>query len=52
MHMQTIAEGVETKEQYEFLRDNGCDMIQGFYFAKPMPAQEFEKLLQHADTEL
>lgn len=52
MHMQTVAEGVETKEQYEFLRDRGCDIIQGFYFAKPMPAQEFEKLLQHADTEL
>lgn len=51
MHMQTVAEGVETKEQYEFLRDSGCDIIQGFYFAKPMSAQKFEKLLQYVDTE-
>ena len=40
---KTIAEGVETKEQLEFLKKRPCDMIQGFYFAKPMPATEFEK---------
>lgn len=45
MHMKTVAEGVETKEQYEFLRDHDCDVIQGFYFAKPMPSYEFETLL-------
>ena len=45
MNMRTVAEGVETKEQYEFLRDNNCDSIQGYYFAKPMPSEEFEKLL-------
>lgn len=45
LHMSVTAEGVETKEQYEFLRDLGCDTIQGYYFAKPMPAEEFSALL-------
>ncbi|MDK9694421.1 MAG: EAL domain-containing protein [Sulfurimonas sp.] len=46
LHLKTVAEGVETKEQYEFLRDNGCDTIQGYYFAKPMCEDEFIKLLE------
>lgn len=45
MHMRTITEGVETKEQYEFLRDHDCDVIKGFYFAKLIPADEFETML-------
>ena len=44
LKMQTIAEGVETKEQVEFLKKIGCQCVQGFYFAKPMPAQEYERL--------
>lgn len=40
-----VAEGVETKEQLEFLRLAGCDMIQGYYFYKPMPENEFVELL-------
>lgn len=40
-----ICEGVETKEQLDFLRDAGCDMIQGFYYDKPLPIEEFEKRL-------
>jgi len=43
--IETVAEGVETKEQAEFLREIGCDMAQGFYYAKPMPISEFEALL-------
>lgn len=39
-----LAEGVETKEQFIYLKDNGCDIIQGYYFYKPMPAEEIEKL--------
>ena len=45
LKMQTIAEGVETREQVEFLKKIGCQCVQGFYFAKPMTAAEFEKLL-------
>lgn len=39
------AEGVETEEQLSFLRDAGCDHIQGFYFHKPLPEEEFSALL-------
>lgn len=42
LSMKTVAEGVEEKNQVDFLADEGCDMIQGYYFAKPMPKEEFE----------
>ena len=45
LNMSIVAEGIEKKEQIDFLVSLGCDMIQGFYFAKPMPIAEFEKLL-------
>ena len=41
-----IAEGVETEEQYLALKKLGCTIIQGYYFSKPLPADEFEKLLK------
>ena len=40
--IHTVAEGIETKEQLMFLRDAGCDLLQGYLYAKPMPIQEFE----------
>lgn len=40
------AEGVETGEQFEFLKSVGCDYIQGYYFGKPQPAEDFAALLQ------
>ena len=43
--IRTLAEGVETEEQYEFMKNLGCDNIQGFYFAKPMPREDFDSLL-------
>ncbi len=46
LHIHTVAEGVETKEHINLLRELGCDMVQGYYFAKPMPQTEFEKLMQ------
>lgn len=42
--MPVISEGVETKEQVDYLSDFGCDMFQGYYFAKPMDVTSFEKL--------
>ena len=37
---------IETKEQLEFLKEKGCQFMQGFYFSKPIPGDEFTKLLQ------
>lgn len=41
----TVAEGVETEAQYLFLKESGCDIIQGYYFSKPLPKEEFEQLI-------
>lgn len=46
MNIAITAEGVETEEQYEFLKELKCDDIQGYYFAKPMPEEEYESLLK------
>ena len=46
MNALTVAEGVETKEQCDFLRENGCDVVQGYYFSKPLPVEDFEKLIE------
>ena len=45
LSMRTVAEGVEEKDQVDFLAEEGCDLIQGFYFAKPMPKEEYEEKL-------
>ena len=45
MDVRTIAEGAETREQVEFLREKGCDYIQGYYFYKPMPMEDFASIL-------
>ena len=45
MNLSVVAEGVETKAQLLRLSEIGCDYVQGYYFAKPMPCQEFEGLL-------
>lgn len=42
LEMKIVAEGIEKKEQVDFLAERGCDMIQGYYYAKPMPVNEFE----------
>lgn len=41
-----LAEGVETKEQVEVLKSIGCDTVQGYYYAKPMPVEDFYELLK------
>ena len=43
LHVPVIAEGVETIEQLKILKNLGCDIIQGYYFSKPIPALEFEE---------
>ncbi|MBQ8613244.1 MAG: EAL domain-containing protein [Ruminiclostridium sp.] len=45
LDIATICEGIETKEQANLLSKLGCDMAQGFYFARPMPVKDFEKLV-------
>ena len=42
----SVAEGVENEDQYLFLKENGCDVIQGYYFSKPLPQLEFEELIK------
>ncbi len=46
LNMNTVAEGVETQEQQDFLTRQGCDMMQGYYYGRPMPADKFEEILQ------
>ena len=45
LNIHTLCEGVETEEQYLRLRNAGCDIIQGYYFSKPLFPDDFEKLL-------
>lgn len=52
LNMRTVAEGVEIRKQVDFLASQGCDMIQGFYFAKPMPRDEFEKKYEAGKAEI
>ena len=46
LEVPVIAEGVETKEQMELLKKLGCDIIQGYYFSKPLPPEEFGALIE------
>jgi diguanylate cyclase (GGDEF)-like protein/PAS domain S-box-containing protein len=46
LHMRVVAEGIETREQLDFLKRYGCPVGQGFYFSRPVPALEFGKLLE------
>ncbi len=50
MNLGVVAEGVETREQLERLREIGCDYVQGYFFARPMPCGEFEALLRKERT--
>lgn len=47
LKFETVAEGVETKEQMELCIGYGCDIMQGYYFSKPLPEEEFKALLKN-----
>ena len=44
LSLKTVSEGIETVEQAQFLTDSGCDIAQGFLYAKPMPLEDFERI--------
>jgi EAL domain-containing protein (putative c-di-GMP-specific phosphodiesterase class I) len=50
--MQVVAEGIELSEQWDRLRDLGCDLGQGFYFARPMSLDGVEEFLRTASDPL
>ena len=45
MHLEVVAEGVETEAQLSYLARRGCDQIQGYYFSRPLPAAQFEQMV-------
>jgi EAL domain-containing protein (putative c-di-GMP-specific phosphodiesterase class I) len=51
LKLKTIAEGVEEEAQYALLRSLGCDQYQGYYFSRPVPADQIARLLQEAIAE-
>jgi hypothetical protein len=50
LHLPSIVEGVETIEQVDFLKCIGCEYAQGYYYARPMPASEYEKYIEQDDN--
>ena len=50
LDMEVIAEGVETVEQYDFLKCYGCNLFQGYLFSKPLPVKDFEALIKQQTT--
>jgi EAL domain-containing protein (putative c-di-GMP-specific phosphodiesterase class I) len=46
LRLDVVAEGVETEAQIAFLKENGCDLLQGFYFSKPLCAKELTLFLE------
>ena len=50
LDVPTVAEGVETAEQLFALKEMGCDVVQGYYFSKPLPVGDFERYLNNRET--
>ncbi|MCR5590069.1 MAG: EAL domain-containing protein [Lachnospiraceae bacterium] len=51
LNMRTVAEGIEDRDQVDFLAEQGCDMIQGFYFAKPMPKDDYMQKMSNGSKD-
>ena len=49
LEMKVVAEGVELQEELDMLQSLSCDIIQGYYFDRPMPSDDFEKRLKNKD---
>jgi diguanylate cyclase (GGDEF)-like protein len=49
LRLEVVAEGVENESQLNFLKDISCDLMQGYYFGKPMPAKQFADFVMHWD---
>ena len=50
LNMHVVAEGVESREQIDFLKQRGCKQYQGFYFSKPLPALKIAEKLKQSNT--
>ena len=46
LEMSVLAEGIETEKQKEFLKEIGCEFFQGFYFSRPVPAEEVVEIIK------
>lgn len=50
--MRAVSEGVEDEADWVFLRASGCDLAQGYHIARPMPAEEVARWVEHWETRL
>jgi EAL domain-containing protein (putative c-di-GMP-specific phosphodiesterase class I) len=50
LNLEVVAEGVETQEQFEYLKNQGCDYVQGYYFSEPVSAEKLTGMLGSGDT--
>lgn len=46
LNLEVVAEGAEVKEQVDFLREHGCNLVQGYFYSRPLPAEEFAAMLR------
>lgn len=51
LNLEVVAEGIETRAEFDFLHTIGCDVIQGYYFSRPLPADDFLALLRTSQPE-
>ena len=51
LNIETVSEGIETREQFNFIKKAGCDLVQGFLFGKPMPINDFSELFKESYTQ-